>query len=125
MQCVHDQAGSEFRMESIGSALYTSLAFLNHSCDPNTIKYFVGNTVFLVASRPILQGEEVTDNYGPHFSLSTRISRHNWLQVKLTIIFISGGVRLWILGYCNKNPEKSLNFLTYNLIAEAYGILVH
>ncbi|XP_023326763.1 SET and MYND domain-containing protein 4 isoform X2 [Eurytemora carolleeae] len=80
MQCVHDQAGSEFRMESIGSALYTSLAFLNHSCDPNTIKYFVGNTVFLVASRPILQGEEVTDNYGPHFSLSTRISRHNWLQ---------------------------------------------
>ena len=81
MQCVHDQAGSEFRMESIGSALYTSLAFLNHSCDPNTIKYFVGNTVFLVASRPIQQGEEVTDNYGPHFSLSTRISRHNWLKV--------------------------------------------
>ena len=57
MQCVHDPAKAEFRMESIGSALYTSLAFLNHSCDPNTIKYFIGDTVYLVAGRPILQGK--------------------------------------------------------------------
>ena len=29
-----------FSMEPIGSAIYASFAFLNHSCNPNTIKYW-------------------------------------------------------------------------------------
>lgn len=80
MECAARQDGSEIRMETVGTALYSSMAFLNHSCDPNTVKYFEGDRLVLVALRPIRVGEEVTDNYGPHFSLSTRITRNNWLQ---------------------------------------------
>jgi hypothetical protein len=47
-------------METIGSALYTSLAFLNHSCNSNTIKYFQGDRVFLLATRPIKVGVLIT-----------------------------------------------------------------
>jgi hypothetical protein len=27
-------------------------------------------------------GEEISDNYGPHFSMSTRSARRSWLQVE-------------------------------------------
>ena len=40
----------------IGTAIYPALALLNHSCDPNIIKYFRGPTVVAVASRAILAG---------------------------------------------------------------------
>jgi hypothetical protein len=53
-----------FRMETIGSALYTSLAFLNHSCNSNTIKYFQGDRVFLLATRPIKVGVIITSSVG-------------------------------------------------------------
>ena len=70
-----------FSMEPIGSAIYASFAFLNHSCNPNTIKYWEGDRMVLVASQPIRRGEEVSDNYGQHFLTSSRTIRRNWLQV--------------------------------------------
>ena len=68
-------------MEPIGSAIYNSMAFLNHSCNPNTIKYWEGKRMVLVACQPIRNGEEVTDNYGMHFTVNNRNLRRNWLQV--------------------------------------------
>ena len=75
-----------FSMEPIGSALYASIAFLNHSCNPNTIKYWEGDRMVLVASQPIRRGQEVADNYGMHFLSSSRTFRRNWLQVDTIIL---------------------------------------
>ena len=87
MQSVLSVENTQFCMEAVGTAIYANMAFLNHSCDPNTIKYFEGSRVVLVATRPIVKGEEVTDNYGPHFGHSTVQSRNSWLKVtfKLTL----------------------------------------
>ena len=74
--------GQTFSMESVGSAIYTSMAFLNHSCFPNTIKYWEGDRIVLVASQDIKPGDEVTDNYGMHFLNTTRNIRQKWLQVR-------------------------------------------
>ena len=71
-----------FSMEPIGSALYSSIAFFNHSCNPNTIKYWEGDRIVVVASQPIRRGQEVSDNYGMHFLTSSRSIRRNWLQVE-------------------------------------------
>ena len=71
-----------FCMEPIGSAIYNSMAFLNHSCNPNTIKYWEGTRMVLVASQPIKKGDEVTDNYGMHFTVNNINTRRSWLQVR-------------------------------------------
>jgi len=72
--------GETFSMESIGCAIYTSMAFLNHSCNPNTIKYWEGDRIILVASQPIRKGDEITDNYGMHFLNNHKAQRQDWLQ---------------------------------------------
>ena len=41
----------ENRTEIIGSALFPTFALVNHSCDNNTYKYFVGNKLVVVASK--------------------------------------------------------------------------
>ena len=69
-------------MEPVGSAIYTSMAFLNHSCNPNTIKYWEGDRIVVVACQPIRKGKEVTDNYGMHFTVKNRNVRRSWLQVR-------------------------------------------
>ena len=40
----------------IGTAVYPTLALLNHSCDPNITKYFDGRTVVVVAGKAISKG---------------------------------------------------------------------
>ena len=72
--------GESFSMESIGNAIYSSFAFLNHSCNPNTIKYWEGDRMVVVASQAIRRGQEVTDNYGMHFLNTGRGRRRDWLR---------------------------------------------
>ena len=50
------QIWKQWKNRPIGTAIYPALALLNHSCDPNIIKYFKGPTVVAVASRAILTG---------------------------------------------------------------------
>ena len=38
--------------------------FINHSCDPNCHSEQFGNTIWIVAIRDIVAGEELTSNYG-------------------------------------------------------------
>ena len=46
-----------FSMESIGSAIYASFAFLNHSCNPNTIKYWeVSREITVMVTQCIISG---------------------------------------------------------------------
>ena len=80
MQSVLKQ-GDSFSMESIGCGIYSSMAFLNHSCNPNTIKYWEGDRMVLVASHTIYPGQEVTDNYGMHFLNNNKPIRQRWLEV--------------------------------------------
>merc|ERR1719369_767594 len=65
-----DSSDEQFAMEPLGSAIYTSMAFLNHSCNPNTIKYWEGDRMVVMACQPVKKGEEVTDNYGMHFTVN-------------------------------------------------------
>ena len=67
-------------MESIGNAIYSSFAFLNHSCNPNTVKYWEGDRMVVVASQVIRRGQEVTDNYGMHFLNTETSKRREWLR---------------------------------------------
>ena len=53
---------------------------LNHSCDHNILKVNNGGKVTVFAARNIRQGEEITENYYPHFSHLNRIQRRNWLK---------------------------------------------
>ena len=39
-----------------GTAIYPTLALLNHSCDPNITKYFDGKKVIVVAGKKIFKG---------------------------------------------------------------------
>lgn len=44
-----------FEWERIGSCISSSLSLINHSCDPNCIRFFMGDHIVLVASRHIFQ----------------------------------------------------------------------
>ena len=51
--------------ERIGCATFTTLSFLNHSCDPNArVIKFEGRCMTLQSSRHIREGEEVFISYG-------------------------------------------------------------
>ena len=51
----------ENRTRVIGTAIYPTFALFNHSCDNNTYKYFVGDKVYVVASkvRSLMKAENV------------------------------------------------------------------
>lgn len=43
----------ENRTRIVGTAIYPTMALLNHSCDNNIYKYFVGNKIIVLASKVI------------------------------------------------------------------------
>ena len=46
-----DEGGCQVILQGIGSAIYPVLPLLNHSCDSNTVRVYVGNKVMLIATR--------------------------------------------------------------------------
>lgn len=56
------------------------MALLNHSCDSNVAKFFDGAEIVIVALRNVAAGEEVTENYFPHYAQMPREERRRWLQ---------------------------------------------
>ena len=64
----------------VASGLY--LPLLNHSCDSNTVRLFVGSTMVLLASRSIARGEEVTDSYGMTFLETKKTTRQKSFATK-------------------------------------------
>ncbi len=85
---------------SLGSAVYPSLALLNHSCDPSFMRCnkgnissargllhsskcsitFSGNQVICVTSRNIKAGEEICENYGLMYTAKSRDERQKVLK---------------------------------------------
>jgi len=63
----------------LGNGLYPTLSLLNHSCDPNIMKYWVDDKVVVVASKDISENEEVTDCYFPSSATTSRDQRKAWL----------------------------------------------
>lgn len=69
-------------LEQVGSALYKEAVYLNHSCSPNTSRFFLGNKIILLAKRFITKGEEVSNNYGIHHEQMSRDQRRSLLRDK-------------------------------------------
>ena len=61
------------RVVRVGVAIAPTLALINHSCDPNYGRVWIKGTskVAAFATRPIKNGEEVTDSYSGLFGVST------------------------------------------------------
>ena len=64
-----------FEPQQIGFGLNPTLAFFNHSCNPNTLKIQRGNRTALIACQDIKAGAEIFDNYGSLFYSSDRVER--------------------------------------------------
>lgn len=63
----------------IGGALYPTVAFFNHSCDPGVVRYFNGNIIMLRALKRIPAGSIVAENYGPIFTQVAKEERQSHL----------------------------------------------
>jgi len=50
--------------ENLGSAMYPSASYFNHSCDPNITKVRRGRSVLFVTSKEISKGQELCISYG-------------------------------------------------------------
>ena len=50
--------------ENLGSAMYPSASYFNHSCDPNIIKVRSKRSVLFVTSKDVLKGQELCISYG-------------------------------------------------------------
>lgn len=68
------------RTEFIGGAIYPILALFNHSCDPATVRYFDGKRVYVHSMRPLREGEQIGENYGPIFTLNQKEERQLHLK---------------------------------------------
>ena len=73
---------SQVGTEKVGQGLYTAIAsYFNSDCNPNTLRLNIGRQMFLVASKNIRKGEEITDNYCIHFSDMEGAERREWMMV--------------------------------------------
>jgi SET domain-containing protein len=50
--------------ENLGSAMYPSASYFNHSCSPNVMKVRLGREIQFVTSREVHSGEELCISYG-------------------------------------------------------------
>jgi hypothetical protein len=50
--------------ENLGSAMYPSASYFNHSCDPNVTKVRRGRIILFVTSRDVDDGDELCISYG-------------------------------------------------------------
>ena len=67
----------DFEPKNVGYGINATLAFFNHSCNPNTIKIQQGKKTVIIASEFIEPGEEIFDNYGSMFYTSDKPRRQS------------------------------------------------
>ena len=56
------------------------MSLTNHSCSPNTARFSDGPLCVVRASRTINPGEEITDNYGEFYQVSSPDARKDRLR---------------------------------------------
>ncbi|RWS06919.1 SET and MYND domain-containing protein (SMYD)-like protein [Dinothrombium tinctorium] len=70
-----DIIGIDVKNQVIGTAIYSTLSLVNHSCVPNCDAFFNGSFIVLKARQSIAVGEEITISYGPLYRKMSRIER--------------------------------------------------
>jgi len=66
----------------IGGGVYPTVSLCNHSCNPNVARHSNGRTCIVRAIRTIRKGEEILDNYGPHFLSNNLEDRQKYLETQ-------------------------------------------
>lgn len=66
--------------QEIGAGIYATLSLFNHSCDPAVTRHFYGDTCVVRAIRPIMKGEQVSDNYGALYAVHGKSERQSILN---------------------------------------------
>jgi len=66
----------------IGGGVYPTVSLCNHSCNPNVARHSKGRTCIVRAVRTIRKGEEILDNYGPHFLSNNLEDRQKYLKTQ-------------------------------------------
>ncbi|XP_071100414.1 uncharacterized protein [Haliotis cracherodii] len=66
----------------IGSAIYSTLSLINHSCDPSVVRHSYGNECVVRAIRNIPKGGEILDNYGVLYPVTSKQMRQEKLQAQ-------------------------------------------
>ena len=63
------------KLTEVGSAVYTTLSLLNHSCDPSVVRHCYDDTCVLRAIKYIKKGDPIVDNYGFIYAVEEKVSR--------------------------------------------------
>ena len=71
-----------WRNQTVALAIYPTASYLNHSCHGGVGRSFEGDTLTLTALRPVEEGEEIQENYGPAFYLKGREPRRMELKTR-------------------------------------------
>jgi Proteins containing SET domain len=66
----------------IGGGVYPTVSLCNHSCHPNVARHSNGRTCIVRAVRTIRKGDEILDNYGPHFLSNNLEERQKYLETQ-------------------------------------------
>ena len=66
---------SLLQTRELGLAVRPTVALINHSCWPNTVRCSAGRKVVMMATRTIQPGEEITDIYTECFFDASRLTR--------------------------------------------------
>ncbi|XP_045625291.1 SET and MYND domain-containing protein 4 isoform X2 [Procambarus clarkii] len=61
--------------ESLGAAIYPTLALFNHSCHSAQVRLFSGNQVITKAIRHVRKGDLIPENYGQSFTSKVKSQR--------------------------------------------------
>ncbi|XP_068205929.1 SET and MYND domain-containing protein 4-like isoform X2 [Palaemon carinicauda] len=70
---------SNSKNESLGAAIFPTLALFNHSCITGQVRYFSGSSAITKSIRFIPKGEQVPENYGQSFTSAPRSERRQYL----------------------------------------------
>lgn len=76
----HDIVGIDIKNQVIGTAVYPTVALVNHSCVWNTEQFYIGSTMYLKTRQPLESGEEITFSYGPVYKKMSRNERMDTLK---------------------------------------------
>lgn len=78
MDSIRNEQGQLYRSQlntRVFTAIFPKISLINHSCDPNIRNSFDGQFLTIHAARPINQGEQVFNCYGPHYKVMDREER--------------------------------------------------
>ena len=65
---------------TIGAGIYSTLSLFNHSCDPAVVWTMYGQTCVSRTITTVFAGDELSENYGPHYAVQPKAERQDHLK---------------------------------------------